>query len=191
MPKVLPEAPALPVGPFSIVYADPPWSFKCWAKDRGHRTAESFYKTLTLDAIASLPVKSICTPDAALFLWVPSSLLPDALYVMERWGFYYTTIAFVWVKRNKKSDTPFWGMGHWTRTGAEVCLFGVHGNPKRVSAGVHQVLIAPPREHSRKPDGIRERIVQLLGDVPRIELFAREQADGWSAWGDETERFMT
>lgn len=108
---------------------------------------------------------------------------------MEAWGFRYVTAAFVWVKTYAKSGKLFWGMGAYTRANAEVCLLGVKDNFKaavQVQAhNVHQVIMAPFEGHSKKPDEARRRIVQLLGDVPRIELFARECADGWDAWGDE------
>jgi N6-adenosine-specific RNA methylase IME4 len=155
----------------------------------GRRTAESHYRTLSVDDLASLPVPMICAPDCVLFLWVPSSLLEDGLRLMTAWGFYFKTVAFVWVKRTK-NGLHFWGMGHWTRTGAEVCLMGIRGSPKRVAKNVHQVIEAEVRQYSRKPDETRERIERLMGDVPRIELFARDVPSGWTAWGDETHRFV-
>lgn len=108
---------------------------------------------------------------------------------MEAWGFTYKTAAFVWVKKNAKSGTNFWGMGQYTRANAEVCLLGISKGFKaseRVkSHKVHQIVEAPVTIHSRKPPEVRDRIVELLGDVPRIELFARERAEGWDAWGNE------
>ena len=76
-------------------------------------------------------------------------------------------------------------MGHWTRANAEICLLAVRGHPKRQTKDVHQVIISHVEEHSKKPDGVRERIERLMGDVPRIELFARQKADGWDVWGNE------
>ena len=100
-------------------------------------------------------------------------------------GFTYKTLGFVWVNKNKKSVGWFWGGGNWTRANAEVCLIATKGKPKRVSASVHQICDAPRTEHSRKPDEIRQRIVDLCGDLPRIELFARQYANGWDCWGNE------
>lgn len=101
----------------------------------------------------------------------------------------YKTAAFVWVKKNRKSDTPFWGMGAYTRANAEICLLGVtpdfRASEQIKSHAVHQIIEAPVMEHSIKPDETRRRIVELLGDVPRIELFARQRVPGWDAWGDE------
>ena len=99
----------------------------------------------------------------------------------------YKTCAFTWVKQNKKSDSLFWGLGHWTRSNAELCLLAIKGKPKRISAKVHSVIMSKIREHSQKPDEARDRIVQLFGDVPRIELFARQKVDGWDSWGNEIE----
>ncbi|OFW63651.1 MAG: adenine methyltransferase [Actinobacteria bacterium RBG_13_63_9] len=179
----------LPPGPFSVIYADPPWSFMAWrsTKDRRFpsRTADSHYPTLTTEEISALPVPSICAPDCALFLWVPSCALPEGLRVIDAWGFAFKTVAFVWVKRNRVNGLLYWGMGHWTRSGAELCLLATRGKPARVGRGVHQVVEAAVREHSRKPDEVRDRIVRLLGDLPRLELFARERAAGFVAWGDE------
>lgn len=109
--------------------------------------------------------------------------------MMEAWGFRYITAAFVWVKKNAKSGTNFWGMGQYTRANAEVCLLGISKDFKageRIkSHRVHQIIEAPFQGHSTKPDEARRRIVELLGDVPRIELFARQRAEGWDAWGNE------
>ena len=89
------------------------------------------------------------------------------------------------MKRNKKSDTWFWGLGHWTRANAEICIIATKGKPKRISKSVHSIIDAPVEEHSKKPDEIRDRIVELMGDLPRIELFARAETPGWDVWGNE------
>jgi site-specific DNA-methyltransferase (adenine-specific) len=114
-------------------------------------------------------------------------MLPDAFQVMKAWGFDYKTVAFVWNKTNKKADTDFFGMGNWTRANAEVVLLGIKGRPKRISASIRQMVRCPIMRHSEKPNEVRERIIQLMGDMPRVELFAREKVDGWAAWGNEVE----
>ena len=111
--------------------------------------------------------------------------LNECFDLISSWGFEYKTCAFTWIKTNKKSDSLFWGMGRWTRANPEVCLLAAKGTPKRLSASVHSVVMSPIREHSRKPDEVRDRIVELVGDLPRIELFARQRVDGWDAWGNE------
>jgi N6-adenosine-specific RNA methylase IME4 len=78
--------------------------------------------------------------------------------------------------------------GRWTRANAELCLLATKGKPKRVSASVRQIIESIPEQHSKKPDIIRDKIVELCGDLPRVELFARQRADGWTSWGDEIEK---
>lgn len=113
--------------------------------------------------------------------------LQEGLLLLEAWGFSYKTVAFVWVKQNRRADSLFMGLGSWTRSNAELCLLAVRGRPRRRDAGVRQIILSHVGEHSRKPEAARERILQLMGDVPRIELFARERAEGWDVWGNEVE----
>ncbi len=169
---------------YQIIYADPPWSYKDKAK-AGNRGAGCKYNTQSTDYIKNLPVSRIADKDCALFMWVTMPKLNECWDVIQGWGFTYKTVAFTWVKRNKVADSYFWGMGSWTRANAELCLLATKGRPKRVDAGVHSIIDTPIERHSKKPDETRTRIVNLLGDLPRIELFAREHAEGWSAWGDE------
>jgi N6-adenosine-specific RNA methylase IME4 len=170
---------------YSIIYADPPWSYRTWSKKGKGRSAENHYPTMKLQDICALPVREIAAENAALFMWATFPNLPEALEVIKAWGFEYKTVAFCWVKRNKKSPGWFVGLGHWTRANAEICLLATRGNPKRVSKGVRQVIDTPIEKHSKKPDEIRDRIVTLMGDLPRIELFAREQHPGWDVFGNE------
>ena len=123
------------------------------------------------------------------FLLSPVSYthLCEALEVLTAWGFSYKTVAFVWVKQNRKNDDLFTGMGYWTRANAEICILATKGHPKRVDAGVRQVILSHIEEHSKKPDEARERIVRLMGDLPRVELFARQSPEGWDVWGNEVE----
>lgn len=177
---------------YSIIYADPPWEYRqAWStkNENARGTAKQHYSTMTTDEICRLPVEKIKTDDAICFMWATFPNIDQALKVMAAWGFEYKTAAFVWVKKNKKSNTNFWGMGAYTRANAEVCLLGVSENTKAkqcvLSNSVHQIVEAPIEEHSKKPDEVRQRISQLLGDRPRIELFARQYAEGWDCWGNE------
>jgi len=169
---------------YQIIYADPPWSYNDKAL-AGNRGAACKYPTQDKNWIASLPVSEIADKDCALFLWVTMPQLNICFDVIEKWGFVYKTCAFTWIKTNKKSESWFWGMGSWTRANAELCLLATKGSPKRINAGVHSVVATPIQRHSQKPDEVRQRIVKLMGDLPRIELFAREHPDGWAAWGNE------
>ena len=171
---------------YQIIYADPPWSYTDKAT-AGSRGACYKYSVLDTAGISALPVAELADNNCALFLWSTFPMLPDAFQVMKAWGFNYKTVAFVWVKSNKKANTDFFGMGNWTRANAEVVLLGIKGKPKRVSASVRQILRSPIMRHSEKPHEIRERIIALLGDLPRIELFSREKILGWDAWGNEIE----
>ena len=170
---------------YNVILADPPWSYDDKAH-AGKRGVEYQYSTMTPKQIRMLPVESICATDCALFLWTTMPQVEVALSVLRAWGFTYKTVAFTWIKRTKNWKLA-WGMGSWTRANPEMVLLGVKGKPKRIGKGVHSVVEAKVREHSRKPDEVRGRIVELVGDVPRVELFAREKTEGWSVWGDEVE----
>lgn len=167
---------------YQIIYADPPWSYR----NKGTRAAaDRHYRTMSIEDIKALPVADIAADNCMLFLWATFPMIREALDTIEAWGFAYKTVAFVWVKRNRKSGGWFWGLGNWTRSNAEVCLLAIKGRAKRASAAVHSIIDAPVGRHSAKPAEARERIVGLVGDVPRIELFAREKVPGWDCWGDE------
>lgn len=169
---------------YQIIYADPPWSYEDKALT-GNRGAGCKYKIQEKDWIDNLPVSEIADKDCVLFLWVTMPKLNECWELIEKWGFTYKTVGFTWVKKNKKADSWFWGMGRWTRSNAEVCLIATRGKPKRISAAVHSVIDTQIEQHSKKPDEVRRRIVTLMGDLPRIELFARERPQGWDVWGNE------
>ena len=176
----------LPDKKYSIIYADPPWSYQ----NRGTRAAASkHYGTMTVDQLKKMGVGAagggIANSDCALFMWATFPMLREALEVIEAWGFTYKSIAFQWVKQNRSGNGFFFGLGRWTRGNSEPCLIAVKGKPKRISASVGQLVFSPLRKHSQKPPEVRDKIVELMGDLPRIELFAREAAPGWDAWGDE------
>ena len=168
---------------YNIIYADPAWYFNTWSKKGMSRSPK--YKLMGSREIRKLPVADITDKDCVLFIWIIYPLMEQALKVIKDWGFTYKTCAFNWVKNNKKSDSFFWGMGYWTRSNSEICLIATKGKPKRISRSVHQIIFDRIREHSRKPDCVRDRIVELCGDLPRIELFARQKTKGWDCWGNE------
>lgn len=175
-----------PAKKYNVIYADPPWAFRVWSEKGKERSADKHYSCMTLDDLKQMPVNSITAGDGcALFMWATFPMLREALDLIEAWGFKYKTIAFNWVKQNKSGAGLFWGLGNWTRSNSEICLLAIKGKPKRVSAAVHSVVMTPVQRHSQKPDEVRERIVKLVGDVPRIELFARQSAPGWDCWGNE------
>ena len=172
------------IGRYSIIYADPPWRYTA-KKIQG--AAENHYPTMSISELCALPVADLAAKDSALFLWATFPQLPEALRLIQAWGFTYKSVAFVWLKQNRKSPGWFYGLGFWTRGNAEVCLLATRGHPKRQAANVHQFIISPIREHSRKPEEAREKILALMGDLPRGELFARQSPPGWDVWGNEVE----
>jgi len=170
---------------YNIIYADPPYHFKNWNKDQEKVSRKVPYPTMSDEDIKNIPLKDIAEKDCILFIWVTFPKLLDGLETIKSWGFEYKTMGFNWIKKNKKADSFFWGLGYWTRSNSELCLIATKGNPKRKSKSVHQIVYEPIREHSRKPDCVRDRIVELCGDLPRIELFARRKVEGWDVWGNE------
>ena len=131
---------------------------------------------MSIDELCALPVNRLAEKDCLLFLWATFPQLPEALQLIKAWGFQFKTVAFVWLKRNKKSPTWFYGLGYWTRGNAEICLLAKRGKPKR---------------HSEKPDVTRDKIVELAGDLSRVELFARQKTPGWDVWGNEVTSDLT
>jgi len=174
----------LPNKKYQIIYADPPWSYRDKAL-AGNRGAGCKYTVQSKQYLEDLPVSEIAAENCILFLWVTMPKLDECWDLIKNWGFEYKTVAFTWVKRNKRAATWFWGMGRWTRANAELCLLATKGRPKRINAGIHSIIDTPIEGHSKKPDIAREKIISLVGDLPRIELFARQRTPGWDAWGDE------
>lgn len=171
---------------YNIIYADPPWHYN--DKRKGKKIsggAENHYQTMKIKDLQQLPVQNICQKNCMLFLWVTFPCLQEGLDLIKAWGFEYKTLGFSWIKTNKKNGKPFFGIGYYTKSNCEICLIGVKGKPIKQSNYISSVVISPREEHSKKPDIVRERIVELVGDLPRIELFARQIANGWDSWGNE------
>lgn len=171
---------------YQIIYADPPWGGK--GKHYAQKGIIKHYAQMDTLDICRLPIEQLADDNCALFMWAVMSMLPDALRVINAWGFAYKTTAFVWVKRNRNTMGWFWGMGSWTRSNAELCLLGFKGKMECQAHDVLSIIDTPIMKHSRKPDEVvRDRITRLCGDLPRIELFARRKVDGWDCWGNEVE----
>jgi N6-adenosine-specific RNA methylase IME4 len=191
-------------GHYGAILADPPWRFRTWdqrtaiPRTRSSGTnvsAAAHYTTMPIEEIRALPVGALAATDCSLFLWMSWPQLEDALTLIDAWGFEYKTAAFVWTKAHAaqiemfRDDTDaLMGMGYWTRANTEPCLLATRGRPKRINADVRQAIIAPRREHSRKPDGVHERIERLVAG-PYLELFARQRRPGWDVWGNEVDKF--
>ena len=175
---------------YQIIYADPPWEYKqSGSKKNSRGMAKQHYRTMSTEDICNLPIKNIATDNTVLFIWATFPNIAETIKVIEAWGFTYKTAAFVWIKQNKKSNSLFWGMGAYTRANAEICLLGIGKKVKAKelvkSHAVHQIVQSRIEQHSKKPDIVRDRILDLIGNLPRIELFARQETEGWDCWGNE------
>jgi N6-adenosine-specific RNA methylase IME4 len=191
----------LPSGYYGAVVADPPWRFQArtalqvenW---ESRRDVEKHYSTMSVEEIAALPVGELAARDAHLFLCVTGPCLRQAFDVIESWGFRYSAVAFTWVKLRRgwdvrqlrlippdETDLHF-GLGLTTRKNTEFVLLGRRGSARRNAKDVREVILAPVREHSRKPSELFSRVERYC-DGPYLELFARERRDGWDCWGHE------
>jgi N6-adenosine-specific RNA methylase IME4 len=189
-------------GQYRVIYADPPWRFATYSDKGKGRSAEAHYDCLSIEQVKAIPVRQWVADDAVLLLWATDPMLPRALEVIEAWGFTYKTVGFYWVKLNKSiagrfsgdllgGNGPllterdfFTGLGFWTRANPEPCLLATRGHPKRLAGDVPKLLLAPRREHSRKPDEAYQRIERLLPG-PYLELFARQSRPGWDSFGNQ------
>lgn len=194
-----------PANGFAAIVADPPWHFRARTALQTRnfqcaRDAEKHYAVMGLDEIKAMPVKAVAAKDAHLFLWVTGPVLPQAFDVMKAWGFKYSAVAFTWIKLRRSFDALqlrvlptlesdlHVGLGLTTRKNAEFCLLGRRGNARRNAKNVREIIMSPVREHSRKPDEACARVERYC-DGPYLELFARQSRPGWTAWGNETNKF--
>ena len=178
---------------YKIIYADPAWIYQDKA-NAGKRGAEHKYKCSTIEEMGKIDLNA--ADDSILLMWVTFPQLPEGLKLMKLWDFEYKTVAFTWVKTNPQTNSFFMGMGRYTRSNPEICLLGKKGKGvSRKSCNVLNLQIHKIRNHSRKPDAIRNEIIKLFGDLPRVELFSRIKLENWDAVGDEvpkeTQRLVT
>ena len=190
----------LEINTYQVIYADPPWHFhrnvdpmiKVMTNHQGPSriSPASNYSTMAPEEISALPIKDIVAKDAACFMWTTDAHMPSALEIMKAWGFQYKTIAFIWIKKSVNGKTVNM-LAPWTMKGAEICLLGTRGTMTKYKAvnNIKQVHEAVRREHSRKPDIIRDEIARMFPECRKIELFARTAMPGWDAWGNEVEKF--
>ena len=176
----------LPDKKYSIIYADPPWSYQ----NRGTRAAASkHYDTMTIEDIKRMGVGAaggvLLTRIACFCMWATFPMAPRGSRRDRGVGLQLQDRRLQLGKQNRNGTGIFMGLGNWTRSNSEICLLATKGKPKRISGSVRSIVLSPLQQHSRKPAEIRDRIVELMGDLPRIELFAREAAPGWDVWGNE------
>lgn len=175
-----------PAGGFDLIMADPPWSYEMRSEKGYGRAPDAHYTTMPLDDIKRLPVEVLAAPNCLLWLWSVGPMLPQALEVIAAWGFTFKT-AGSWAKVGDSGKQAF-GTGYLLRNAGEPFLIATRGNPK-TTRKVRSVIIAPVREHSRKPDAAFQAAETLMPDARRLELFSRQTRPGWSVWGNEVAKF--
>lgn len=173
---------------YGVILADPPWRFRTWSETNQAKAASKHYPLMTMAELNQLPVKELAAPNAALVMWAVQAMIPHALDLMAAWGFRYKTCG-AWAKQSSTGKKWAFGTGYIFRCAAEFYIVGTIGNPKAAARNVRNLIVAPNRQHSRKPDEMHSNLERLFGDVPRCELFARESRPGWAAWGNETAKF--
>ena len=173
---------------YQIIYADPPWEYSSDPNSKRGiwGLAHQQYQTVTIEDLKKIPVQNIADDNCILFMWATFPNLQQALDLMKAWGFTFKTVAFVWEKLDKTTNTPKkYGLGWYTRSNCEIVMLGRKGKFNRNSASVQQIVKSTISKHSQKPDEVRQRIIKLCGDLPRIELFARTKIHGWDVWGND------
>jgi N6-adenosine-specific RNA methylase IME4 len=172
---------------YSIIYADPPWDYAGSTQHtkgdfKEGKSAVDHYNTMTLADLKTLKVKEVCEKDCLLFLWTSSPHLPQALELIEAWGFKYMTIAFVW---DKQKINP----GYYTMSQCELCLVAKRGKipSPRGTRNERQFISEMRRKHSQKPDEIRTRIHRMFPTQKKLEMFARTKTDHFDVFGNQVE----
>lgn len=179
---------------YQVLYPDPPWKYGNFDTSDHFKfsgMASEHYDTMTLDDLIALPVKEIVADNAMMFLWTTWPVLcsdnKKFFEMIDAWGFKPKTAAFVWMKTNKNDGKPFFGMGTYTAANSEPCILCTRGKTKDMikSNRVSQIIQSPLKKHSQKPDIVRKKIVQLVGEVPRLEMFGRSKVPGWDVFGND------
>lgn len=187
----------LPAEHYRCILADPPWHFKSNSRAKPGRNPLAHYDCLSLEDIAAFPVKQFAAPDSWLFFWITGPFLARGAHlpIFRAWGFEPSGMGFVWIKLNPKAPQMIFmphdvatGPGFTTRKNAEFVVLGRRGQPQRLSKAIHEVILAPRRQHSRKPDEAHERIERFC-EGPRLELFGRQQRPGWTVVGNQADKF--
>jgi len=189
---------------YRVLYVDVPWQYVTWSGKGKAKSPDNHYQTMTLDEIMAMPIKELCHPEGCIMhFWVIDSHAEIALKVIKAWGFTYKTVGFYWAKTGKTESTFPIGTGFWTRANPEhayECYLGeteqeversflaTWKQPRRIAKDVRRLVLAPRREHSRKPDKIADDIIRLT-DGPYLELFGRQSREGWTVWGNQNTKF--
>lgn len=177
---------SLPMFAYGLIMADPPWQFETYSSKGHEKAAQAKYDCMDLGAIKAMPVGELAAGDCVLWLWATNPMLPQAIDVINAWGFRYVT-AGTWVKTTKHGKLAF-GTGYRLRSANEPFLIATNGNPE-TAKNVRSVIMAEAREHSRKPDEAFAAAESLVPNVRRLELFSRQSRAGWDTWGNESTKF--
>lgn len=160
---------------YNIIYADPPWFYSPRNNNSKFGLGANQYKLMKDKDIIALDIGSIVDKNCACFLWVTMPKLQEGLACLKSWGFYYKTVAFTWIKTNKKNNNPYFGVGYYTKSNAELCLLGIKGRMKPITNKISSIIISPIQAHSKKPIEVEKKISALFGDIPSVELFSRRE----------------
>lgn len=180
----------LPLFAHDVIYADPPWPFENYSTKGESRNPNRHYKTMSIEQIKALKVGHLAAENCALFVWVVDPHLDSAIDTIRAWGFRYVTVAFTWAKRSPLDTEWHLGTGYYTRANPEMCLLATNGRVGRpADKSVRQLIVEPVREHSRKPERVYGDIERMYPDRRYLELFARKAHPGWTAWGNQTNKF--
>ena len=181
----------LPNKKYNVIYADPPWHYGSKSavnntKGNEIKPLSNHYNTMRLEELKALPINNLTKEDSVCFMWVTDSHIDEALKIFKSWGFEYKTIAFNWVKTTSNGNYCK-NVAPWTMKSSEICLLGTKGKMTKYKQAnnIESLVIAERTKHSKKPEEVRKRIELLFGDLPKIELFARQKTEGWDVWGNE------
>jgi N6-adenosine-specific RNA methylase IME4 len=181
---------------YGVILADPPWRFESWDGKDAAKGPGGHYGLMGLDDIKALPVAELAADDCVCVMWAVQAMVPAAFDLMEAWGFTPKTTG-AWLKLTKNSPPEdaeeamrlAFGTGYIFRSAAEFYVYGTRGKPKQAVKNVRNAIVAPVREHSRKPDQMHADLERMFPGVAKVELFARQRRPGWDCWGNQTERF--
>ena len=173
---------------YSLILADPPWRFRTWGEHNQAKSPSKHYDLMTMDDMKALPVNQLAADDCALVMWAVQAMIPEALALMDAWGFKYKTMG-AWAKQSSTGEKWAFGTGYLYRCAAEFFIVGTIGKPQVGARNIRNLIVAPVREHSRKPDQMHGDLERLFPCVRRAELFARQSRPGWDCWGNQADKF--
>lgn len=170
-----------------VIHIDPAWQYVMRTAKGYEKSPQAHYDCMPVDAMKALPVGHLAAPDSVCVMWGVFPMMPQALELLAHYGFRYVT-GGAWAKQSSTGNKWAFGTGYVYRGAAEFWIVGKMGNPVERSRSIRNLIVAPIREHSRKPDQIYADI-EALWDGPRIDIFGRQQREGWTVWGNDVHRF--